>query len=561
MDSELGHSEEFTPLPEHIIYPEYTPEYPDVAFFKESFVTSREENIFCGELPPEEQNVIDLREERKKKRSRYLWLSRFLGSALRAGAALFALFFLISYAVRGRETEPGSAAETLKVLEADLHQDAFTPPQDYSASELAALWRGEPTAPHHYDYSRVIVLKEATCQEKGESAYQCDECGVLLKHLTTKDHTPAAEVRENIIDPDCVNTGSYEAVVTCSVCGEELSRKTVVTEALGHTEGEPVIENVVVPGCSAAGSCEEVRFCSACGEELSRTVKVLAATGHLEDTPHVENLIPSGCTEPGSYENVITCSVCGEEISRAKTVTAPTGHTEGEPVAEVIQAATCTEDGINAEVVRCAVCGEELSRTTTVSVATGHSYTEKVVKPTCTEQGYTEHTCSNCGDSYKDTYTAAAGHSYTEKVVKPTCTEKGYTSHTCSRCGNSYKDSEVAALGHNFPIGRNGRATCSRCGLEGLTFSYNARSGSFSFSVNSAYAKALKNAGYDQGEAYVVDAAGWLGESARWTGGTSGTIPHAELDNGRYSCHLVLMYWDDSQEYEATSRNKTITVR
>lgn len=34
-----------------------------------------------------------------------------------------------------------------------------------------------------------------------------------------------------------------------------------------------------------------------------------------------------------------------------------------------------------------------------------HSYSEKVVKPTFEEKGYTEHTCNMCGDSYKDNYT------------------------------------------------------------------------------------------------------------------------------------------------------------
>ena len=39
-------------------------------------------------------------------------------------------------------------------------------------------------------------------------------------------------------------------------------------------------------------------------------------------------------------------------------------------------------------------------------------------------------------------------HSYTAVVTAPTCTEKGYTTHTCSRCGDSYVDSETPALGH-----------------------------------------------------------------------------------------------------------------
>ena len=40
-------------------------------------------------------------------------------------------------------------------------------------------------------------------------------------------------------------------------------------------------------------------------------------------------------------------------------------------------------------------------------------------------------------------------HEYTDEVVAPTCTEKGYTKHTCE-CGDIYQDSEVQAKGHSF---------------------------------------------------------------------------------------------------------------
>ncbi len=69
-----------------------------------------------------------------------------------------------------------------------------------------------------------------------------------------------------------------------------------------------------------------------------------------------------------------------------------------------------------------------------------HQYSSVVTAPTCTDGGFTTHTCS-CGHSYKDSETAALGHSYTDRVVAPTESEQGYTEHTCSRCGHSYKDS------------------------------------------------------------------------------------------------------------------------
>ena len=142
-----------------------------------------------------------------------------------------------------------------------------------------------------------------------------------------------------------------------------------------------------------------------------------------------------------------------------------------------------------------------------------HSYTAVVTPPTCTEKGYTTHTCS-CGHSYVDTYTDALGHawdngkvtkeptetetgvktftctrcdetktetipvlshthSYKAVVTAPTCTERGYTTHTCS-CGDSYVDTYTNALGHAWDNGKVTKEptetetgvktfTCTRC--------------------------------------------------------------------------------------------------
>ena len=64
-----------------------------------------------------------------------------------------------------------------------------------------------------------------------------------------------------------------------------------------------------------------------------------------------------------------------------------------------------------------------------------HSYTAVVTPPTCTEKGYTTHTCT-CGDSYVDTYVDALGHAWDSgKVTKqPTATETGIRTYTCTRC-------------------------------------------------------------------------------------------------------------------------------
>ena len=138
-----------------------------------------------------------------------------------------------------------------------------------------------------------------------------------------------------------------------------------------------------------------------------------------------------------------------------------------------------------------------------------HSYTAVVTAPTCTEKGYTTHTCA-CGDSYVDTYTDALGHawdsgkvtkqptateagiktftctrcsatktevipalshehSYKAVVTDPTCTAKGYTTHTCA-CGDSYVDTYVDALGHAWDSGKvTKQPTATETGIKTFT--------------------------------------------------------------------------------------------
>ena len=107
--------------------------------------------------------------------------------------------------------------------------------------------------------------------------------------------------------------------------------------------------------------------------------------------------------------------------------------------------------------------------------ASEHSYTAVVVAPTCTEKGYTSHTCDHCGDNYVDTEIKALGHSYTAVVAAPTCTEKGYTSHTCDHCGDNYVDAEIKALGHDYIAVKTPQTettpafttfTCETCGYS-----------------------------------------------------------------------------------------------
>ena len=74
--------------------------------------------------------------------------------------------------------------------------------------------------------------------------------------------------------------------------------------------------------------------------------------------------------------------------------------------------------------------------------------------PSWTENGYTQGVyCKDCKKYISGHSTVAAtGHKYDSVVTEPTATENGYTTHTCANCGHKYTDSIVEALGFTYTV-------------------------------------------------------------------------------------------------------------
>ena len=86
-----------------------------------------------------------------------------------------------------------------------------------------------------------------------------------------------------------------------------------------------------------------------------------------------------------------------------------------------------------------------------VVTATVHSYESVITAPTCTEQGYTTHTCIHCGESYTDSYVDATGHSLSdwETVTEATATEPGEEQRHCENCDYS-ESREIPPKGYSL---------------------------------------------------------------------------------------------------------------
>lgn len=190
----------------------------------------------------------------------------------------------------------------------------------------------------------------------------------------------------------------------------------------------------------------------------------------LGDTVPAAEFVHYICTDPADTwkaANVdadcetdgYTCERCACGYERNKVITETAlGHDLSQWV--TIREVTCTEDGIQQR--NCGRC--DFSETIVIEAA-GHAYETVVTQPTCTEGGYTTHTC-HCGDSYVDGYVDALGHSEViDEAVAPVCAEIGLTEGKhCSVCGEVLVLQEVIPpTGHSFE-NRGDQIICSTCG-------------------------------------------------------------------------------------------------
>ncbi|MBE5819184.1 MAG: hypothetical protein E7312_09080, partial [Clostridiales bacterium] len=241
------------------------------------------------------------------------------------------------------------------------------------------------------------------------------------------DHTVVFDAAEA---PDCTTDGKTEGS-HCSVCGEIIVAQDTIA-ALGHSNTVNITKE---PTCDEKG--EKVVTCSVCGESSTEEIP---ANGHdYDDTVKLPT-----CTEGGSTTH--KCKHCG--YSCIDSFVDPLGHDLDEGTET--KAPTCTEKGT----LKLSCTREGCEHTEEAEIpAKGHSYSHSVTEPTCTADGYTTHTCSVCGDTYKDSTVAAKGHT----KVDATCEADGY----CSVCNEKLED----ALGHDEKIDASVEPTCTETGL------------------------------------------------------------------------------------------------
>lgn len=105
---------------------------------------------------------------------------------------------------------------------------------------------------------------------------------------------------------------------------------------------------------------------------------------------------------------------------------------------------SCTEDGYT---LHSCSCGE--SYIDSVVPAVGHQYAKAYCLPTCTQQGFTYYFC-HCGVNFTADYVPATGHDWVEEIVPPACNQYGYVLRTCNTCGETERTNNAFPLMHRF---------------------------------------------------------------------------------------------------------------
>lgn len=209
-----------------------------------------------------------------------------------------------------------------------------------------------------------LMAEETNSLRESLSALQEKYTKLLESIGQTCDHSSTITKKENVVSPTCTEPGSYDEVVYCATCGEEITdrRETITTDALGHnytsvvTSPTETTQGYTTHTCSRCGhsyvdsyteptgcqheysvtvvepTCTEQGYtlhtCLLCGATYKDSYT--EATGHKSNPLYFtqEDVVEPTCTEPGSFTKVSLCTKCNAVLSRSTVTVDPTGHTD-----------------------------------------------------------------------------------------------------------------------------------------------------------------------------------------------------------------------------------------
>ena len=261
------------------------------------------------------------------------------------------------------------------------------------------------------------------------------------------DHTNVTEVPYEA--PTCTRSGFTEGTF-CKDCEIYLTGHEEIPMIACDFSAEIAGGSYFAKEQSCTHGDLYYKSCSMCGKRGTETFDVGEGLGHIGGEATCTE--PAACTRCGEGYGDLLPHTLGDEATCLTAQICTVCETVmqdalGHDYASVVTAPTCTEEGYTTHT--CKRCGNVEVNTQTAPL--GHDHRSVVTAPTCTEQGYVTYICNACSYTYVGDYSKPFGHAMMEEIVKPTCTEQGYTLHFCTRCKDeSFKDTFVDPIGHLY---------------------------------------------------------------------------------------------------------------
>lgn len=275
------------------------------------------------------------------------------------------------------------------------------------------------------------------------------------------------------------HTCKYSSILIPATCTQPAIRRYTCT-ICGHTHDEaeaPALGHSFVHGtCTECGAADPNVTPDGDAFDFSLTIGQSFTLSYEGDRPTVDCPAFLLCTDADEGTGMLRFLAVkagegslrllrGENLIALYRVLVESVPAEGDTHTHTyttsVTPPTCTESGYTTHT--CTVCGHQFCDGETPAL--GHRYVSAVTEPTCTESGYTEYTCSICGHSFIGNETHALGHKYVSTVTAPTCTTEGYTTHVCSVCNHTVTDHKTPALSHKYVA----TVTSPTCTEEGYT--------------------------------------------------------------------------------------------
>ena len=300
--------------------------------------------------------------------------------------------------------------------------------------------------------------------------------------VTESAHTPASVVIENLIDSSCTQTGSYDEVVYCSECQEEISRTHNTIEKKPHNYSQKVTTAEHLKAKATNAEAAVYYYSCICGDKGTTTFtsgSVLEHTHNFnqKNTDSIYQKSPATCTDLAVY--YYSC-ICGDKGLSTFTSGDLSEHVyDQRNTAIEYRISQATETSPAVYYYSC-ICGDKGTSTFTNGGVLGHTHTfdqkntatEYLKSPaTCTELAVYYYSCT-CAEKGSTTFTSGSiiPHSFGDWIVDTvaTCAQTGTRHHTCTICQTSVSETYSDPNAHSYSTAWTADDTyhwhaCSKC--------------------------------------------------------------------------------------------------